>query len=730
MSLISVILIGAEGVKGQELTEVCAIVSDQPGNPHCHDLQIGDTSCLLGTICVGEEISFYLISDCWNQLYEAYINNGHTVTIHYDFNGAPTNPSTVADPNDNTNDPVTVSYTTPGLYQVDLYSYDNAALHSHNWGYVRVLPAPDASFDLSSNSICLGGQVCVTLNNDQYGFNEIIGIDWGDLINCFGQQNAGHPLFNFPNCYIYDRQGIYTVTVIASNGCPPDDTASMTVEVSLQPEFTWVGLCPNSLVTFNGFSCNDGSVAQWQWNFGDGSTSNLQNPTHVYQNAGTFNVTLTVLDNFSNCPGSTSITHTVTITEVESPIIVGNNNNCDSTATYTISNANSNYTYTWTIDSVAFSSSFPMTGATINVVWEDLWWHLGEQATFTWMYVTVVDSATGCTSKDSIKIWRCCSNHVPNNYINDVTITNANQLNISGVLNGTITINADITLIPLYVYMGPEAKIVVNPPYTFTVTGSKIYAGCKYMWDGIYVTDSNAKVIIENKSEVYDAFNAIMSEHGGKFELSNSMFYNNYISVLAKNLYFGLTMPTYTYQTHRGFIHGCTFDKQGIGMIAPYYGQKPRYGVYVDNVKWLTIGDSTAASDTNLFRNLFCGVYSKNSGVKLVNNNFRNIINTSICWGLPNPISISCETAIFSIYFNPNNLSVNSSQLICGGGAAYTRNYFNTCRYGIYTYKTLTGITKNKMYNTPNGILCRDIRGGSVILLTVFLKPIYIMEYK
>ncbi|MBL7777219.1 MAG: gliding motility-associated C-terminal domain-containing protein [Chitinophagales bacterium] len=39
-----------------------------------------------------------------------------------------------------------------------------------------------------------------------------------------------------------------------------------------------------------------GSVASWAWNFGDGGTSNLQNPTHTYAANGTYTVTLTVTD--------------------------------------------------------------------------------------------------------------------------------------------------------------------------------------------------------------------------------------------------------------------------------------------------------------------------------------------------------------------------------------------------------------------------------------------------
>lgn len=46
-----------------------------------------------------------------------------------------------------------------------------------------------------------------------------------------------------------------------------------------------------------GSSDSDGSIASYSWNFGDGSASSAANPSHSYQNAGTYNVSLTVTDN-------------------------------------------------------------------------------------------------------------------------------------------------------------------------------------------------------------------------------------------------------------------------------------------------------------------------------------------------------------------------------------------------------------------------------------------------
>ena len=40
----------------------------------------------------------------------------------------------------------------------------------------------------------------------------------------------------------------------------------------------------------------DGTIANYTWNFGDGSTSNEPNPTHQYEDNGTYTVTLTVKD--------------------------------------------------------------------------------------------------------------------------------------------------------------------------------------------------------------------------------------------------------------------------------------------------------------------------------------------------------------------------------------------------------------------------------------------------
>jgi PKD repeat protein len=58
---------------------------------------------------------------------------------------------------------------------------------------------------------------------------------------------------------------------------------------------------PGELLQFRGSSSSDsdGTIQSYQWNFDDGSTAQVPDPTHAFQNAGTYTVTLTVTDNDS-----------------------------------------------------------------------------------------------------------------------------------------------------------------------------------------------------------------------------------------------------------------------------------------------------------------------------------------------------------------------------------------------------------------------------------------------
>jgi|GEM_PF-1302478 len=81
----------------------------------------------------------------------------------------------------------------------------------------------------------------------------------------------------------------------------------------LNADFDFLPVAPvaGQTVTFNDRSA--GAAATWRWNFGDGSTASSRNVTHVFSQAGTYTVTLTI----SN--GTTSHTKTRTVVVAPAP---------------------------------------------------------------------------------------------------------------------------------------------------------------------------------------------------------------------------------------------------------------------------------------------------------------------------------------------------------------------------------------------------------------------------
>ncbi|PSR12641.1 MAG: hypothetical protein C7N36_11100 [Bacteroidetes bacterium] len=111
-----------------------------------------------------------------------------------------------------------------------------------------------------------------------------------------------------------DTSAFYQVTLIADNGCGID---SLTIPITVhpEPEVAFVPppiTCARDTVFFTNLSVD---VTNPIWRFGDGDTlTMIENPGHIYQNPGTYTVTLTAFAIGTGCPST--YTDTVFIREI------------------------------------------------------------------------------------------------------------------------------------------------------------------------------------------------------------------------------------------------------------------------------------------------------------------------------------------------------------------------------------------------------------------------------
>ncbi len=198
---------------------------------------------------------------------------------------------------------VTHVYFTTGTYTVTMYNTSLAGCKSSSYSsQVIVGPIPKAGFSFPA-SVCLPAtSVTFTdLSTIADGTESSFTYLWN-----FGDPGSGanntstakNPVHTYTSAGPFNAR----LQVTSGAGCFHDTTIILN-SIHPQPKadfgFTAPAICLADNVGFIDRSTGaDGTISTWQWTFGDGNGSLLQNPNHLYGRASTFNVKLYITNSF------------------------------------------------------------------------------------------------------------------------------------------------------------------------------------------------------------------------------------------------------------------------------------------------------------------------------------------------------------------------------------------------------------------------------------------------
>jgi PKD repeat protein len=308
---------------------------------------------------------------------------------------------------------------------------------------------PVADFDVTDTVGCRPFPVPVN-NNSQNAtiFQTYFGFGASPLV---GISNSPNPARTFPDT------GSYSIQMIARDNLGCADTLTRTNYISVlgtYPDFsnTPVLGCRPLPVDFTDLSQSSSlsNIVSWDWDFGDGiGSSTLQNPTYVYPNTGTYDVSLATTDD-AGCVDTVVIPDAVKVTFPAPDFIVDDDSSCaGADLVFTsISNGFNPMTFSWNFGDGNTGTGSPVTHAYADTGFYDV--------------TLIVTDGNGCV--DSITY-------------NDLVYIEPFEANFSG-----------------------DPNIGVCPPLTTAFTDSTIGNVVGWDWDfGTGINTSN----LQNPQNVY-----------------------------------------------------------------------------------------------------------------------------------------------------------------------------------------------------------------------------------
>lgn len=280
-------------------------------------------------------------------------------------------------------------YPTQGQYIVKLVTKKNNCADSAN---VTIDTRHPLSIAIASDkdTVCAGGSVQFS-NTDNGTTTLNYQWDFGD----------GSPIDNTSGpSHVYQNAGVYTVTHVVNDQVPCYDTAKLTIVVQPGPTATFYTsdtvICQGTAINFHS-TVTDG-YRRVNWNFGDADSIQAFTETmHSYEQAGDYTVTLTV--DYPVCPRAT-VKKNVHVLPIPKVYLGRDTAMCPNSTPIPLYNH-------WT------------NGANINYLWNTGETTPSIMANAVGIYWLKASDTLGCSTSDSLEVFRNCYLNIPNAFTPD-----------------------------------------------------------------------------------------------------------------------------------------------------------------------------------------------------------------------------------------------------------------------------------------------------------------------
>lgn len=228
-------------------------------------------------ICKGRSVNFNLVN------YEmSYISR---MNWHYGDGSSTTHAGSNAH-----------TYAAPGNYRVVLrYTDVNGCSDSVIKQQPIRVYGPSADFNVQQQTVCIGATAVFNDKSKSDGTHPITEWNWS-----YGD-GTRETKMTAPFIHSYADTGTYNVRLLVkdSYGCVDSITKPAAIIIS-KPRAAFATVdtnsCPGKPIVFSNTST--GAKLQYRWNFGDGQTSTLATPVHMYAATGIYTVKLSVIDQY------------------------------------------------------------------------------------------------------------------------------------------------------------------------------------------------------------------------------------------------------------------------------------------------------------------------------------------------------------------------------------------------------------------------------------------------